>query len=58
MYMPVLSKHGQLYSCSLPPPLSDDEEDGEGGSLSSEKLPNISTLLKPLSESECLIKVL
>ena len=55
--MPVLSKHGQLYSCSLPVELTENEKEGEEQRFHSEALPNISTLLKPLSEQECLIKV-
>ena len=57
VHMPVLSKHGQLYSCSLPVELTENEEDGDEQRFHSETLPNISTLLKPLSEQECLIKV-
>ena len=54
MYMPMLSKHGQLYSCSIPPPLEEKEQEEE---LLAELLPNVTALLKPLRESECLIKV-
>ena len=64
MHMTILSRHGQRYSCSLPPPplpppLSEEEEEeaGKEGRLSSEKLPNVSHLLQPLSERACLIKV-
>lgn len=59
MYMPMLSKHGQLYSCSLPVTMTEDkEEEGEDEQrFLSKTLPNVSNLLKPLSDQECLIKV-
>lgn len=61
MYMSVLSKHGQLYRCSLPVTMTEDkkdeEEEEEEQRFLSKTLPNVSNLLKPLSEQECLIKV-
>ena len=54
LHIPVLSKHGQLYSCTLPPLMK--EEDGEGEPFF-ETLPNVTSLLEPLSQQECLIKV-
>jgi protein OS-9 len=53
LHIPVLSKHGQLYSCTLPPLMK--EEDGEGEPFF-ETLPNVTSLLEPLSQQECLIK--
>ena len=53
--MPVMSRHGQLYSCSLPPPatLTEDTETEP----SSETLPNITALLEHLGQNSCLVKV-
>jgi hypothetical protein len=54
--MPVLSKHGQLYSCTLPPPppLSQAEKEEEEPSL--ETLPNVTALLEHLGQNSCLVK--
>ena len=54
--MPVVSKHGQLYSCTLPtpPPLTQTEETRP----STETLPNVTTLLERLGHHGCLIKVI
>lgn len=54
LHISVLSKHGQLYSCTLPSLMK--EEEGEKEPFF-ETLPNVTSLLEPLSQQECLIKV-
>ena len=55
--MPVVSKHGQLYSCSLPSLAHITEMKETETESSVDTLPNITTLLKPLADQDCLIKV-